>query len=336
MATERVETFATKDEWKAARSTGIGASDAPVILGLSKWKSPLALYYEKRGLREESRGESEHLEWGLALEPAIIGGYERITKRKVLPASALLGLVGQQEARFAIQRDKDLPFLMATPDAAVAPIGEEDLAEGAVQPIDGALGLMGTLEVKNVDISQGREWEEAQEPPLMYTVQCLHQMMVSEARWGSIAGLVGGNRFMWADIARDEELIRQIRALEIEFWDRVIAGDPPPVDGSDSTKALLKRLYPKDSGRSVDLPIEAIEIARDLIAAKSQVKAAERRKQEAENKIRALMGDATTGVLPGGGHFTHKTQYRREFISRASEFRVLRGSLAALGEHDDE
>ena len=38
------------DEWLSYRSNKIGASDAPIIMGVSPWKSPRKLYEEKLGL----------------------------------------------------------------------------------------------------------------------------------------------------------------------------------------------------------------------------------------------------------------------------------------------
>lgn len=318
-----IETFQTKDEWLKRRALGLGSSDAAVILGLSKWKSPLALYYEKRGMREETAGEKEFLEWGLALEPAIIAGYERTTGRRTVDAAWALNAPPAKQTRFVTVQDPDMPFLLATPDAGLMPIEADrsDRPEAFVAPP--VWNAPGVLEVKNVDVSKGRDWEDTQEPPVIYTVQVQHQLMVTGMQWGSIAALVGGNRFMWADIPRDEELIAMLRKLEAEFWDMVIQGTPPPVDGSDSTKNLLARLYPRDTGEVKELPLELLEWDAEVVSAKRDLKAAEQRKAEAENKIRAAIGDATVGVC-GALSYSWKHQQRREHVVKASEYRVLR------------
>ncbi len=54
---------------KLARREGLGASDAPVILGLSPFKSALQLYHEKLGLVTESAGESEDQRDRVRLDP---------------------------------------------------------------------------------------------------------------------------------------------------------------------------------------------------------------------------------------------------------------------------
>jgi len=346
MQTATVETMNDREQWLALRSTGIGSSDAPVILGLSKWKSPLSLYYEKLGLREPSQGEKEYIEWGLALEPAIIAGYQRVTKRETgkpmdlfgAPALAAFGAytgVRPSTSRYTVARDADLPYLIATPDAAVLPImqGEVLKLEVEGEPIRPAVSHVepppvfdepGVLEVKNVDVSKGRLWEDTQEPPIEYMVQVQHQLMVTGAKWGSIAALVGGNRFMWADIPRDEELIAMIRTLEIEFWNRVLTQDPPPVDGSQSTKELLARLYPKDTGEVIELPVDALEWDAQRLQADAHIKEWKAKKDEAENKLRAALGDATVGLVSGGLSYSLKYQKRRAHQVAESEFRVLR------------
>jgi len=326
----QVELFDERDEWIKARSLGLGSSDAPVILGLSKWKSPLSLYYEKRGMREQTRGETEFMEWGLALEPAIIRGYERITARDVAKPSELFPAVQDRTGvahRFTLARDPDLSFLVASPDATILPVRIDPLtgvAEDGPVPPPPVLGALGILEVKNVDVSKGRLWDDAQEPPVEYLVQLQHQLMVTGLRWGSIAALVGGNRFLWADVARDEELIAMMRTLEIEFWKGVLNEQPPPVDGSESTKALLARLYPKDTGEEVVLPAEAREWDRQRVDAMVTINAAKEMQQEAENKIRAAIGDATMGTISDGLKYSWRFQTRKAHFVKESEFRVLR------------
>lgn len=44
--------FATPEEWRVARRSHIGGSDAACILGLNPWKSNTELWEEKKGLRE--------------------------------------------------------------------------------------------------------------------------------------------------------------------------------------------------------------------------------------------------------------------------------------------
>lgn len=56
--------------------------------------------------------------------------------------------------------------------------------------------------------------------------------------------LIGGNRFIWKEIERDEELINLIIDKEKDFWERYILGNEiPDMDGSDATSGFLKQKY---------------------------------------------------------------------------------------------
>ena len=54
-------------EWLDFRKNKIGASDAPVIMGVSPWKKPLTLWEEKMGLKKE-KVNSYFMQRGLHLE----------------------------------------------------------------------------------------------------------------------------------------------------------------------------------------------------------------------------------------------------------------------------
>ena len=59
----------TRAEWLKLRQIGIGGSDVAVLLGLSKWRTPLDVYNSKIEAPEESDNAS--MEWGRRLEPVI-------------------------------------------------------------------------------------------------------------------------------------------------------------------------------------------------------------------------------------------------------------------------
>lgn len=60
----------SKDEWLMWRRKGIGGSDASIVCGLNKYKSPLELWMDKLGMLEVTEsGESAY--WGSILEPIV-------------------------------------------------------------------------------------------------------------------------------------------------------------------------------------------------------------------------------------------------------------------------
>ena len=71
-------------EWLEWRSNGIGASDAPTIMGENPWKSAARLLSEKLGTADKVGGNAA-MARGTALEPEARRQYEAISKVFVAP-----------------------------------------------------------------------------------------------------------------------------------------------------------------------------------------------------------------------------------------------------------
>jgi putative phage-type endonuclease len=72
----------THEEWLAWRNKGIGGSDASVVCGINKYKSPVELWLEKTNQIEHSEaGEAAY--WGTVMEPIIRTEFEKRTGLKV-------------------------------------------------------------------------------------------------------------------------------------------------------------------------------------------------------------------------------------------------------------
>lgn len=64
------------EEWYQIRKTKIGASDAPIIMGVSPWKTPYQLWEQKMGLSTEKKTTC-HMQRGLDLEHIAREMYEQ-------------------------------------------------------------------------------------------------------------------------------------------------------------------------------------------------------------------------------------------------------------------
>lgn len=292
-----VTTYPDKEAWLAARMAGIGSSEAAIVLGLSPFKTPLALYGAKLGVSTDD-GESEAMEWGRILEPVIAERYATETRRPI-----------EAPAPWTLYRSCALPVMLATPDRFV------------IQTADhGGIGL---LEIKTAGAFRADEW--AEEPPLYYQVQLQHQLAVLGLAWGSLAVLIGGQRFVWCDLQRNERFIALLRERLAAFWARLERLDPPTPTGADLD--ALARLYPIDAGTSVPLPAEAVEWDRAYREALETIKGAEKARDEAKALLQAAIGEASYGVLPaGGGRYSWKaqTQERAAQEAKTLTFRTLR------------
>lgn len=72
------------EEWLELRKSKIGASDAPVILGVSPWKSPYQLWQEKLGLSNDHQMNSS-MKRGHDLEPVALEKYNETVGYKLSP-----------------------------------------------------------------------------------------------------------------------------------------------------------------------------------------------------------------------------------------------------------
>lgn len=69
-------------DWHAWRNKGLGASDAPIIMGDSKWTTPFQLWAEKTGLlprQEMNQYAIAAMERGKKLEPEALQRYSALT-----------------------------------------------------------------------------------------------------------------------------------------------------------------------------------------------------------------------------------------------------------------
>lgn len=282
-------------DWLKARGRGIGSSDAATVIGINPWKSRIQLWGEKCGLIEpDDLSDNESVEWGTILEDPVAKKYQRVTGREITPPSH-------------IYRHEKHDWMIGNPDRF----------------IEGDPRGTGILEVKTTSAFHAKDWDE--EPPEYYQAQLQHLLAVTGCSWGSFAVLIGGQRFKWCDVERNERFIEFLTEKESEFWDMVLKGDPPDPDASDSAKEALARLYPKESKDvTVDLGDEALEWANALQAVREAQKELDKSRQYAENMLKAAIGEAAIGKLPDGRMYSWKVQHRDSYVVPANDYRVLR------------
>jgi putative phage-type endonuclease len=292
--------FDTRDAWLTARSEGVGATDAAAILGLSPWRGQLETYCEKLSIAPADQTEVERMEWGLLLQPVIAAKYARETGRTVIDPGP-----------YNIHRSDDYPWMQASLDALV----------------DAPDKGRGVLEIKTTSGMRADDWIE--DAPLHVQIQLQHQLAVTGLQWGSLAVLIGGQRFLWLDIPRNEEFIAAMIATELAFWQMCERREPPPPDATESCKALLKRLYPREApGKVVALTGDALKWDAQRMEAKKALEDAQRLCLEAENNLIAALGDAEVGLMPDGTRYSYKSQNRKGYTVEPATFRVLRRSAA--------
>ena len=82
-----------RKNWLSVRAQGIGGSDAGAIMGLNKYKGPMAVYLEKTGLVEpEDISKKPAVIAGQMLEPVVARMFEEETGKKVRRMGTLQSL----------------------------------------------------------------------------------------------------------------------------------------------------------------------------------------------------------------------------------------------------
>lgn len=294
MEAEKI-TFTTEDEWLKFRKGGIGGNDAPIALGVSQYAGPLDLYAVKRGLLED-KSQTELMTWGKRLQRPLKEGYMEETGR----------VVEDQGIHTFVSKEHD--FIRYSADGLIPSIS--------------SFGAAWIFEAKCTGYLTVKDLEE--DFPLAWEVQVQHGLFTLGFQKASFAILVNGNKLLWKDVERNDAFIEQMLKTELEFWERVQSGNPPDADYRESTARTIAKLYPKDTGATVQLPVDAGSWADDRRYSIEQIKKYEKVRDGAENKLKMAIGDATFGILPNGSSFSWRWQDRKAYPVKATEFRVLR------------
>lgn len=266
----------------------IGGSEAAAACGLSPYVSPVELYLEKRGewIRERPPHVIEAADWGHRLQPLVAQAVEERGYVVVpAPADAVL--------------DPDRPWMSGHPDGYVG----DRLAIDWKGPTDGPLFLpshdgRGVLELKTASPFV-RGWDRP-EGPMHYELQVRHYLALTDLEWGLLACLVGGQRLELKRIERDERIEAMLVELEREFYERCVAGEPPPPDGSASAGEILRKMYPTATeGKVAQFTAEALMARNEYRRLREQIGLLEKEKERQGQLIRHALGDCETGVYEG-------------------------------------
>lgn len=257
----------TELQWLKSRQQGIGGSDAGSILGVNKWRTPFQVYIDKTQEITEIGEQSEAAYWGTELEDMVAREFAKRTGKKV-------------RRRNAILQSKEYPFMTANLDREV--VGEKSF-----------------LECKTVNAFGAKDWE-SDEVPASYLVQVMHYLAVTGYEKAYIAVLIGGQRFLYKEVPRDEELIKMVISVEKDFWENnVLKRVPPPLDGSSAAEKYLKETYKdSDPGITVNLKSEYKDKIKYYVELKETMKNLESQVKEIENNIKLELGEAEIGYAP--------------------------------------
>lgn len=246
----------TREDWLESRKVGIGGSDAAKVLGLSRWGGPLSVYMEKMGLAADiEAGEAAY--WGNQMEDIVA---KEFAKREGLR-------VRRQNKIF---RHPDHPWMIANIDRAI-------------------IGQNKGLECKTASAYFLQEWEGDNLPDAYY---CQIQHYIEVMGWDScwVAALVGGNKFIHKEVARNRDFIAAMVEAERTFWCECIEKETPPEFSPwDDPKVL----FPHQGTDDLIPPTpDVIEIADELMVVNEEIKTLTARKEDLEGKLKSVVKEA--------------------------------------------
>ena len=285
----------SQEEWLALRQRGIGGSESAAVCGFNRYYSPLEVWLRKTG-RKDAEADNEAMYFGRILEPILREEFSKRTGLTVKPCPFMFA-------------SKEYPFMIANID-------------GVVTEKDGTKAL---LEIKTTNsFTTTKELEDGL--PVEWYFQVQHYLSVVSLRRGYVAVLIGGNQLKYQVVERDEETIENIIALESHFWNEYVLKDVPPPSDFNSGESLAT-LYPESDGSSVILPVESDQLVSDYLKIKAAEEELKKSKAETENKLKALLKEAETGITPSGSKVSWKSYSQSRFDT--TKFKAAHADLAA-------
>lgn len=202
-----VELQQQTEAWLKFRKTKIGSSDAPIVMGVSPYSTPLELYNSKLGLKErKQRPDNLAIQLGNRFEPAVRAHYELAVGIDCPPT---------------ILVHKRYPFLMASLDG-----------------YNKEKGIVLEIKVAGKDVFEAAKNGVCHEK---YIWQVYHQLEVSGAdechfvvaRTEQRMGEHFISEITMCVVKRNEDRIKEMLLKELQFYDCIQRRIPPPLTSGD-------------------------------------------------------------------------------------------------------
>jgi len=217
-------------EWLEFRRSRIGASDAPILMGQSPWKTPYQLWMEKN-LKTETE-ETPAMARGKALEDEARKKFEDMTG---------LAMMGNR-----CYVHKERPWQMCSLDGI-------DMEEKSI------------VEIKCPNRND-HDTAKSGHIPTKYYGQLQHQMAVmglDHAYYFSYDGYDGAV----VEVERNAEFVRELLDVEKTFYfDYYMKGTPPPLSEKDYIEQMSEHwdmatcMY-----KDVDKKLKELEVKKDML-----------------------------------------------------------------------
>lgn len=249
---------ADDQEWLNHRRSGLGGSDVAVVLGLSPWTTPVALWRQKVGLDPDTFSSPSMAE-GTAMEPVIAQEFQEDNCIEFLKMPML--------------QDREHPHRLAN--------------------LDG-IGVLPDGSACVVEIKWSARGFQGGAIPVQYVCQVLWYMAITGLtdRPGLLVVRNPGKRPEVTQIQWDEEAAHEMTIAVDQWWEQhVIGGEPPQPSNDDERVAVaLGRV-------GIGLPTIRADEAMDrtildMLEAEAIVKAEEAKIKAAKARLAEAMAEA--------------------------------------------
>lgn len=194
-----------KTEWLEMRRSKIGASDAPVIMNMSPWKTPYSLWKEKVGLPSDQYVNNA-MRRGLMLESEALEAYEQMTGNVMFPQVVI--------------NHPTISWMMATMDGI-----STDKKCGVEIKCAGK---------RDHDIAKKGDIPDKYIPQLQHQIEVCGLDKIDYFSYHGKDGVI-------VEVKRDDEFISRMLKEEEEFFQRVMEFRPPEKTGKDLPTEFIVR-----------------------------------------------------------------------------------------------
>lgn len=259
-----------REAWLDYRKHGIGGSDAPAVLGMSKYATPYTVWLDKTGrTAPKDLSEVESVYWGTQLEDVVAQEYaKRHPDTHVRRANCVFESV-------------ERPWQFATVDRTL-------------RTPDGKRGI---LEIKTCGARRAHDWDDGM--PDYYIAQPTHYLAVTGYDFFDVAVLIGGQEYREYHYGKDLDDIYALNEREAAFWEEYVVKDVPPMlTGLDCDTQAIREQYPTDDGEYLEMLDSDLPDVASCIAKRELAKMYEREAREIENQLKQIIGGAKGIVTP--------------------------------------
>ena len=252
------------DKQRSERINYIGSTDAPGILGMSRYSSPLKVWCEKTGiLKPEDIGNKLHVRIGTKMEQVVSELYEEETGKKLRKVNETV-------------YHKKYPFIACNLDRYI--VGEDTI-----------------LEIKTASEYKKLEWNE-DDIPQEYIIQVYHQMAVTGKK-AEICCLIGNSSLKIKKIHYDEKSLEMLIDKEVEFWNKYVVPKIQPEIIIENDSEILKNIYPIASNKIVlSLSPEINPQIKRVEECTKTIKMLESEIEVIKNNVKNMLKDSESGV----------------------------------------